>query len=340
LFFKWLVLIGSSTLITLGLDYFGLPASRFMGPLGAGIILALYKVPLTIHPLLYPLAQGLIGLLVASSLKPSTYGALAASWPIMALGVVWTLASAMVLGLVLRRFKVLPESTALWSLAPGTAGVITIMSGEFGADQRLVAFTQYLRVLIVSLVAVGVARQFIGQTTDAQGVDLFPPLNGLDFLSLWACLFFGLILTKISRLPGGLIFWPLILGFAAENFLALNVAPPPWLMVLAYAVMGWKVGLTFDRDAVVKSVKTLPAALLAILVLIASCGLFAVGMVFLGDFDPLTAYLASSPGGLDAVTIIASSSGADLPLVMAMQACRLLLVVVATPSLARFLRAK
>jgi uncharacterized membrane protein AbrB (regulator of aidB expression) len=43
--------------------------------------------------------------------------------------------------------------------------------------------------------------------------------------------------------------------------------------------------------------------------------------------------LASCPGGLDAVTIIASSSGsaADLPFIMAMQAMRLVVVITSGP---------
>jgi membrane AbrB-like protein len=155
-----------------------------------------------------------------------------------------------------------------------------------------------------------------------------------------AALAVGLALTRLTGLPGGLILLPLIFGVAAENFLDANVAPPPWLMILAYAVMGWRVGLTFDRDTVVRAFKMLPAVILAICALIAACGLFAVAMVHWGGFDPITAYLASSPGGLDAVTIIASASGADLPIVMAMQSCRLLLVIVTAPCLARWISLK
>jgi membrane AbrB-like protein len=342
LLIKWLALIALSVLLTLGLDYLELPASRFLGPLGAGIALALFNVRLTLNPNLQPVAQGLIGLLVGSSLNPKTLGVLGWAWPFMALGTFWSIGVSVGLGLVLSRLRILPESAAIWGLSPGAAGVMTIMSGDYGADARLVAFTQYLRVLIVSLVAVGVASQAIepGLGVSRATVDYFPRILWPDALFALGALVAGLYLTKIFRVPGGLILLPLILGAGVENFLGASVAPPPSLMIVAYAVMGWRVGLTFDREMVAKTLRTLPAALLAISFLIAACGLFAVAMVVYGGFDPLTAYLASSPGGLDAVTIIATASGADLPMVMAMQSCRLFLVIVTAPYLARWISQK
>jgi uncharacterized membrane protein AbrB (regulator of aidB expression) len=51
--------------------------------------------------------------------------------------------------------------------------------------------------------------------------------------------------------------------------------------------------------------------------------------------DPLTAYLATSPGGADSVAIIAASSPVDVPFVMAMQVARFILVMLAGPFLAK-----
>ena len=51
--------------------------------------------------------------------------------------------------------------------------------------------------------------------------------------------------------------------------------------------------------------------------------------------DPLTAYLATSPGGVDAVAIIAASSGGDMAFIMATQTLRLILVLLAGPYLAK-----
>ena len=64
---------------------------------------------------------------------------------------------------------------------------------------------------------------------------------------------------------------------------------------------------------------------------------FAFLLVWLAGVDPLTAYLATSPGGADSVAIIAANSAVDVPFVMAMQAGRLLVVTLTGPALARYI---
>jgi uncharacterized membrane protein AbrB (regulator of aidB expression) len=60
-------------------------------------------------------------------------------------------------------------------------------------------------------------------------------------------------------------------------------------------------------------------------------------LVLIADKDPLTAYLATSPGGSDTVAIIAASSRVDLPFIIAMQTARMFLVLLTGPWIARSL---
>ncbi|MNU00090.1 putative ammonia monooxygenase [compost metagenome] len=52
--------------------------------------------------------------------------------------------------------------------------------------------------------------------------------------------------------------------------------------------------------------------------------------------DPLTAYLATSPGGLDSVAIIAASTPVDMSFVMALQTARFVLVLLLGGPLSKF----
>jgi membrane AbrB-like protein len=76
---------------------------------------------------------------------------------------------------------------------------------------------------------------------------------------------------------------------------------------------------------------------MSILVLMAVCGGLAVLLVVVAGIDPLTAYLATSPGGADSAAIIAMASNVDVAFVMAMQTTRLVLVLLIGPSLAGFI---
>ncbi len=60
-------------------------------------------------------------------------------------------------------------------------------------------------------------------------------------------------------------------------------------------------------------------------------------LVALAHVDPLTAYLATSPGGADSVAIIASSTKVNVPFVMAMQTARFVFVLLTGPGIARLI---
>jgi uncharacterized membrane protein AbrB (regulator of aidB expression) len=60
-------------------------------------------------------------------------------------------------------------------------------------------------------------------------------------------------------------------------------------------------------------------------------------LALLTPVDGLTAYLATTPGGLFAVLATAADSGSDTTYVMAVQLVRLLVILAFTPLLARML---
>jgi hypothetical protein len=75
--------------------------------------------------------------------------------------------------------------------------------------------------------------------------------------------------------------------------------------------------------------------LLSIASMLGLCAACGWALVVLLELDPLTAYLATSPGGMDSMAVISASSQADLAFVMAMQSVRFLVVLAVAPALAR-----
>jgi uncharacterized membrane protein AbrB (regulator of aidB expression) len=68
------------------------------------------------------------------------------------------------------------------------------------------------------------------------------------------------------------------------------------------------------------------------------CGLLSLLLaVLVPNTDPLTAYLSMSPGGMDTAVVIATTTDVSLPLVLAAQLVRLLIVMIAGPSMAKVL---
>lgn len=332
---RWLALAGLSLALSAGLIALRLPAATLLGPMAAATALAVLGQGVTLPGQTMTLAQGVLGLMIAGLLPPQMLGELAARWPVVAAGTLSTLAIASALGWALARSGILPGTTAIWGAAPGAASVMTLMSAEHGADMRLVAFMQYLRVACVALAAALVAHGF-GLHAGAAGTAWFPPVSALGLLGTLA-------------VAAGLAFGGQALGLRGGGFLmamaggvvlvraGFQPVLPPWLLAGTYAAVGWTIGLRFTPAIIGHAARAFPRVLGSILLLIALSGLGAVALVQLAGVDPLTAYLATSPGGADSVAIIASQTRVDVPFVMTMQMARFLLIVALGPWLARVL---
>lgn len=295
------------------------------------------KARIRVPRLPYAFAQAMIGCLIAQTLPFSAIGEVMADWPIFFGGVLCVIVASNALGWTLGWRRILPGTTSVWGSSPGAATAMTVLAEDYGADVRLVAFMQYWRVLLVALTAALVASLYAARTTIA--IDWFPPINGPAFFGTLALAGGGLALARLLRFPSGTLMLPLFGGILLHGVLPLEL--PPTFMALCYAMIGWSIGLRFTRPTVRYALHVLPQVTASILTLIAFCGLFAAGLVWLAGLDPLSAYLATSPGGVDTVAIIAASSPhVRLPFVMAMQTVRILLVLITGPTLARILAAR
>ena len=136
-------------------------------------------------------------------------------------------------------------------------------------------------------------------------------------------------------IPAAALNGPLALGALLTVTGALRLELPGWLLAASYAVVGWRIGLSFTPDIVRVALRSAPRVLAAIGLLIAFSAGLALLLARLAGKDLVTAYLATSPGGADSVAIIAQSTPVDVPFVMAMQVLRFVVVLVAGPLIAR-----
>jgi membrane AbrB-like protein len=216
-----------------------------------------------------------------------------------------------------------------------------VLLGEAeGGDPRLIAFMQYSRVLLVAAGAACVARFWVGVDGShgaASGQHWFSPVNWAALALVLLLALLGQQAARLVRLPAWAIMGPMLLLSALHAGGWIVVDLPRWLLAIAYALLGWRIGLGFRRDALVHASRMLPAILGAALALITFCALLAWCLTRLAHVDALTAYLATSPGGLDSVAIIAASAPrVDLPFVLTLQSVRLFSVIGLAPVVSRF----
>jgi len=335
---QWGLLAISSTLLAAAFKWVGLPAAFLLGPMIAGIAIGANGGTIRVALSPYYLAQAIVGCLIARAITPTILMTFLAHGLLFLTFIAAVIVASSALGWLLSRGGALPGSTAIWGSSPGAASAMMIMAEAYGADAQTVALMQYLRVVFVAAAASLIARLWVASPSAQPGAVWFPAVHWTAFAETVALAGFGALAGRFLRVPAGPLLTPLAAGAALNVAGLIEIELPQWLLVASYAVIGWSIGLRFTPRILIHARRALPQIILSILVLIAFCWLLAFALTAAVGVDPLTAYLATSPGGMDTVAIIASSSPTvDVPFVMAMQTVRFVAVVSFGPALARLI---
>lgn len=336
--FQWGVLLALSLAFVVTALWVRLPAALLIGPMLAAILIGTSDGSIRVPLNTMIAVQGVIGFLMGRAIPLTFIEDLARDWPLVLMGLVGVIAAASMIGLLLTRWGGLPGTTGVWGISAGASTPMILMSEAYGGDPRIVAVMQQIRIILVIAIAAVVARIWTpSSAVHAMQSSWFPTVD-------WAalCITVGLAVGSAFvaiwlKIPAGPMLVPLALAVVIQETGLFKIELPPWLLALCYAMVGWNVGLRFTRPILWYAFRALPIILLATFALIAICGLLAGAMVLVGDIDPLTAYLATSPGGADTIAIIAASSAVDMRFVMAMQTSRLVVVLLMAPGLSRLL---
>jgi membrane AbrB-like protein len=225
-------------------------------------------------------------------------------------------------------------------MAPGASTPMILMADENGADARLVAIMHKVRTTIVVALAAIVASLCAPSAVAVGGVvkaGWFPPVAwgwllvtlslaiGIGFFTHWLRVFTGPMLVTLGS------------AIVLQSLGWIKIELPPWLLAVSYAIVGWTVGLGFTRSIVGYALRSLPLIVASSVAVIALCAALGAVMVVVGGIDPMTAYLATSPGGADSIAIIAASTTVNMRFVMAMQITRLVVVMLIAPALSRWI---
>ena len=336
---RWAALIALSALLAVTMGALHIPAGWMMGPMFAAIALAVKGIEMHTPRLPFAASQALIGCLIASSLGPAILPQLARDWPLFVAMAMGTLMVSFAIGAVLARLKVLPGAVAIWGSAPGLATAMVLMARDSGADYRLVAFMTYLRMLMVALGATGlslVLHAGHANTAAASHQALFGPVPLVAALSTLGIALGGALIGRAVRLPAADILGPLVLGTALHvSGLVPQLVLPGALLNCAYMIVGWGIGARFTPQTISQARSALPYVFISVLAMILGC--FALGLLlsWIAHVDIATAYLATSPGGMAAIAVIAASTPVNVAFVLTLQTTRMAAILLFGPPIAR-----
>ena len=327
---------------TAGLAALSVPSPALFAGLAVGLVRALSLPRRIVLP--RPAMTGahvVIGVMVGTLVQLDTLTAIASDWvPVLAVTATTLVLSLAAGQLMALRRGITPVTGAFAMIAGGASG-ITVMARDLGADERMVAVLQYLRVLLIVLAMPAVALLVYGADpgSGVAAADGGGPGWWAELGFTIGCGLVGTLLAGLLRVPVASLLGPMLVAAALDlGGLSAGAGAPFPLESLAFLLVGLQVGLNFTRASLRQVGRALPLALLVIVVLGVACA--GLGLVLSGTTgaSPLDGYLATTPGGMNAVLVTATDTGADTTFVLAVQVLRLFAMLLSAPLVARLLR--
>jgi len=232
---------------------------------------------------------------------------------------------SLIVGLLAVKSKFLPGTTGLWGMLPGAAPVMIILSEQKDAVPGLVAFIQYTRVIFVSLLASTVIilhdHAKLQENLDQNSH------YGIEVILFFIAIIFFIFLTLNFLKKNLNIFLLSILYAFILNTIAPPIKVPNLILAFGFIILGWNIGFNLTTKILIAARKSFMRVFFLITVLILLCYFLSFLLVYFFNIDPLTAYLATSPGGIDSIAIISSGTSAVLPIVISFQLIRFLILL-------------
>lgn len=321
---RWLVAAPLSVALGLLFSFLGVPAAWILaGILGAGSVALVTEEDLPVNEHLFTFARGTVGVFAALPLvgmNPLPY-----LLPGVVAGAV-VIGMGFVGGLILANHGVSRE-TGVLSLLPGGASLMPAIARDVGADIRYVSLSQYLRLLIVSVSLPLVASQF----TSVTRTELDP--YWWMWLLVPALIVGGVFAGKLLKFPNPSVFGPMALTVLVGVLVDVTIVPPRLLSIVGFLAIGWMCGGGLNVPALRRFSRLLPATLAYIAGLMLACAGMGWLMAKWLGLSFYEGYLATSPGALETVLVLATS-----PAVVALQVIRLIMVILFAGWLPRILK--
>lgn len=320
----------------------GTPLPWLIGPLLATAAGCMAGAPFAAAPPLRNAGQWAIGTALGLYFTPQVVATVASHWMAIVVGIAWALAAGAAFGVFLarsnRQIAGLDRATTFFASAVGGASEMAVLAERHGGRMDLVASAHSLRILLVVLI-IPFGFQFAG----VHGLDPFVPgpreVHAAGLIGLIAITVAASLLLRWLDKPN-----PWVLGSlaAAAAVTASGIelsALPQWMTNLGQLFIGVALGIRFTPAFLHTAPRWLITVSVGTVLMMAACGLFALGLAQFAGIHPATLMLGTSPGGIAEMCITAKVLQLGVPIVTAFHVTRMAAVVLLAEPLFRWSQA-
>jgi len=267
----------------------------------------------------------------------------------IALSAMLTCLLSLVGAVLFQRLTDCDAKTSFYSAAIGAASDMAQQAAASGARADLVALVHSIRVFLVVSTVPWIASAWLGSSALSDPLPHLPDFSGVsDLLGLAGSdAWLGLMETSALAAAGVFLAWgfgrlglpnlwvlgPLFTALLAAVFWLAEARLAPWLVAGGQVLLGWNLGQRFDRARL----NAFASAARAAVVMTCFYGLMGLGLAALiwwaTGLPWVVSFMATAPGGIAEMAIVAKVLGLDPPTVTAFHAVRMILMVVGAQAL-------
>jgi membrane AbrB-like protein len=236
--------------------------------------------------------------------------------------------------LTLSRASGVDGRSTFFASIPGGAMAMAVLADRYGAQIAPVAVAHSLRVSVV-VITIPFALTYSGIPLEAAAYTPELPFDP-SLLALW--LLSGGLLGELSerlRLQNGCLLTPIFVGAGLTMAGVSLTAVPRELTDLAQLLFGLVLGARYERSFFARYRLFIPFALLNSVFILVVSALAGAALAWLFGLPIATMIIATSPGGLAEMTILAQALQISVPLVVAFHFFRVVVVNMGTQHIYR-----
>jgi hypothetical protein len=349
----WILMVLACWVLGAAASLVDIPAAHLLVSIVVGAVLALAGWVRTPLPRRVNIAaQAGVGALMGCYVDLDSVRTIGNVFPAICCAIFTTIALSVVTGLLLPRLVPIDARDSVLGMVPGGSAAIVAVAEELKADPRIVAFMQYLRIAVVAASAPLVVM-ILGQwspdastpraagalnrvpVSDLQLVDSDSQLLGIAVLV--ALCVSGYLIGQLLRLPAAATIGPMLLTAGVLLLIRHQFIPGELASHYLFVIVGLEIGLRFTRASLRRMWRLVPGIVLATLAISSASSLVAYPLSVAAHIPFLDAYLATTPGGINAVLAVAASGHARLTIISTAQTLRLFVIVLLMPVFLRWL---
>jgi len=322
-------------------NYFQMPLAWMIGAMCVTTIAAIIGAPMKSSPGLRNIMIPVLGIMLGSSFTPEAVENIHLWVPSLITMLAYVAFVATCVGIFFYRVVGVGAITSFFSATPGGLATMVVLGSDKGGDERTIALTHSVRILLTVLIIPFWFRLFEGY--EPGGLSLLGTVDHLplkDAILLVLCGFAGVYGGRFLRLPSAQVLGPMLASVALHISGITQAKPPVEVINIAQIVIGSGIGARFAGIDLRFVTRVMSAAIASTVFMVGLAAAIGIALQAATGLPFDTVLLSFAPGGLAEMALISLSMGIDPAFVSTHHLLRVAFMVSIAPLAFHFLEQK